>query len=384
MDRPAESTRPGLILLCGSGGVGKTTIAASLALYGALSGGNILAFTIDPARRLADALGLKPSGGEIQDVPLGKTRSHGQLRTAMLDVEQAVEEMVDRYCDSPSTARKIKSNRIFRTAVDAMTGAEEYIALGKVLQILIDEDIDYLVVDTAPTHYALNFFHGPEKLISALDPDRIRRIIQPLLKIRDSGQFNPGTRIGVLLNQIIESILGVGLLHELGDLAGSLETMFEGFRDRVYQIHRILRDTRRTAIVGVSSPDIGPLEDMVEIVNSLDKSGMKIQGIILNRVIRLNGKLQIGNIPDSSEEPDDPVTDPRIADIVRLSKRACQELQIRSSFERKRIDDVLSRLPGTIPVVELPLQAGEIRSLNDLKVFHPDIGRLADRLLRMK
>ncbi|MCD4655732.1 hypothetical protein K8T06_17555, partial [bacterium] len=185
---------PHLLILSGIGGVGKTTLSASLGLSGALQGKQTMTVTIDPARRLADTLGFQISGDKPQVIPMASLTStpnnNGSFKAVMLNLDTVAEELVRRYAKSTDEADRIITNPIFRIAMKQMAGAEEFLALGKLYQLLSDEPLDLLVVDTAPSTHAHDFFQGPDQLLKILDPKTMKRIKSPIKRFAVSRKIS--------------------------------------------------------------------------------------------------------------------------------------------------------------------------------------------------
>jgi anion-transporting ArsA/GET3 family ATPase len=372
--------KPHLIMFCGSGGVGKTSIAASLAYLGALSGRSMIGFTVDPARRLKDALGIRSEVNDLQLVfPLEEEKAQGSLRIAMLDTEKAADELVDRYCSSAETAQSIKASRIFRSAINGMIGSEEYIALGKVFQMVTDLDMDFLVVDTAPTKYALNFIEGPDRLLKVLDPAVLSPVISPLLKFKILGSLSPQSKVGSILNQIVQSILGIGLIQEISDLATALSSMFVGFRTRVYEMHKILRDPDAVSIIIIANPESNSLKEATQIANALSASGIQIKAIIVNQ-IRAPYLLNFDQIEKTAILEDAKQLSPShiqtCSDLVQFTLDYKNRLQM----ESKIISDFRQSLNQQSLFVRIPFFPDEFHTLDKLKMLHPYLDELWKKL----
>ncbi|HPQ39948.1 MAG TPA: ArsA-related P-loop ATPase [bacterium] len=374
MDKPVGT--PKILLLCGCGGVGKTSIAAAMAFLCALHGKNTLAFTVDPARRLADTLGMRLDQSLPEIIPLGafETDRTGVFSALMFNVDHAAKELVMRYADSRDRAQKIMDNPVFRLAVRQITGTEEYLALGKLFQVLTDWPSDLIVVDTAPSRHALDFLKGPENLLKILDPAAMKRLKSPVKRFIANGKIT-GAGPGSILGRIALRIAGGDTVDAAVDLASHLSTMYSGFKDRVHHLHQILRDPNQTRILLVTTPSPTALADAGTIHGELLDAGYRPEAVVFNRVTpyllkdsqsgtALREPLDVS--PRSSKPP------PQNLDrLIREMPEFIRTYRTRVDNEIIQMNRFLRRLPGTIPNIRIPLLPGDINSLNDLSLLHP-------------
>jgi anion-transporting ArsA/GET3 family ATPase len=276
------------ILVCvGAGGVGKTTVAAALGLEAARRGRRAVVITIDPARRLADALGL----GELDNEPrpiapalleeLG-VRGGGSLSAMMLDMKRTFDDLVVRFAPDPATRERILANPIYQHVSDALAGSAEYSAMEKVHELAEREAFDLVVVDTPPSQHALDFLEAPERLLEFLDSRVVQMLVHPA--------FAAG-RLGLRIFQrgvervlhLIERVSGVGFLQDLSDFLLAFEGMSEGFRERARAVRARLLGPE-SAFVLVAGPGAGSLYDALRFIDRLDGTGAPIAGVVLNRL----------------------------------------------------------------------------------------------------
>ncbi len=274
-----------MILFCGSGGVGKTTLAASMAMSRAIQGKNVLALTIDPSRRLADAFNLKIFGNEIHrfDPQAIEESMSGVLRISMIDMHDAADRLIDRYSPSSEIAERIKANRIFRAGISTMSGIEEYISLGRVYELYQNEDFDELIIDTPPTHYALNFFKTPEQLLKILNPSNIQKIMNPLNRHKKDGTLPGSFRSPYRLGKFFRILGGDTIIRDFSEFADDLQLFFEKFRERVHHMHAVLLNPDITSIVLVSRPDYRAFSETETVFRSLQASGISVRSLIINQ-----------------------------------------------------------------------------------------------------
>ncbi len=373
--------QPHLILLCGSGGVGKTSMAASLALQGAMLGRDVMAFTIDPARRLADALGIELHGTDVSEIqPAESFPVHGRFRASMLDLHGTASELIRRYCSSPAMADAIISNPLFRTAVASMAGAEEFIALGNVFQLLADGDMEFLIVDTAPSHHALQFFTAPDRLIQVLNPAILHRIYQPLNRFRLTGSLTSRTPIAPLLNQMIRVLFGLEIVQNLSDLATHLKSLLDDFRHRVESIRSLLRDPDRTSCIIVTTPDYRSIRETESMIDQIATEQIHPMALIVNRIFPFTGtgrEPDIGMIRSMSSAQELTSIQKRI--LTKISNLE-QEWLKRAQIQQQFIDRILNRHPEIPHLIRIPLRALDISSLSDLVCFHNELEPLSRKL----
>ena len=264
-----------IIICCGSGGVGKTTTAAALAVEAASRGRDACVVTIDPARRLANALGLdaltnRPSPIE-GDWP-------GRLHALMLDPKATFDDLVTRYADSEEQAERIRHNRIYRNLTSSLSGTQEYMAAEKLYELTEEGDFDVVVVDTPPTRNALDFLDAPGRLTRFLE----NRVFQVLMKPTRAGLRFMGVAAHALL-RTISQVAGADIVSDAVAFFQAFEGMEEGFRLRAGRVRELLGQPS-TAFVLVASPRADSVEEAVHFADKLRETGMSVSALVVNRV----------------------------------------------------------------------------------------------------
>jgi len=285
---PRETFGERRIVVCvGCGGVGKTTIAAATALAAARAGRRTLVLTIDPARRLADALGLDELGNEPQPLSREALRAlgvpeGGSLSALMLDMKRTFDELVERFAEDAESRDRILSNRIYQHVSDALAGSVEYSAMEKVYQLAQEPDYDLIVVDTPPAQHALDFLEAPQRLLEFLDSRLVQLLIHPAFAAGRFGLrlFQRGTR---RVLQLIERVTGVGFLEDVSEFLLAFEGMSEGFRQRATQVNRLLSGPE-SAFVLVAGPERESVMQSQQFLDRLEGFGVRLAGLIANRV----------------------------------------------------------------------------------------------------
>ncbi len=274
-----------IVVCCGSGGVGKTTTAAALALRAADSGRRVCVLTIDPARRLAQSLGLVELDNTPRPVAGLDESAGGHLDAMMLDMKRTFDEVVLAHA-SPDHAAQILANPFYQAVSSSFAGTQEYMAMEKLGQLRAQADRDgrwdLVVVDTPPSRSALDFLDAPKRLGSFLDGRFIRLISAPA-KVGGRGALRL-VNVGIgLVSKTLTTVLGGEMLRDVQTFVNALDTMFGGFRDRADQTYALLKDGG-TAFVVVAAPERDALREASYFVARLDSDGMPLAGVVVNRL----------------------------------------------------------------------------------------------------
>src|SRR6266568_4899031 len=276
------------IAVCvGSGGVGKTTVAAALGLSRALAGEKVLVCTIDPARRLANALGLAALGNVESRVPehkLGEAglEMKGQLYAMMLDVKRTWDDLVARHAPDRQRQERILRNRIYQQLSGALAGSQEYMAMEKLYELATERDYDLIVLDTPPTAHALDFLDAPDRVLDFLGNETARTLLAPAMSAGKIGLrlFHLG---GTYIAKTIARFTGAEVLSDLAEFMGSFQGMYEGFKARAGVV-RALFAQPEVGFVLVSSASPRSVDEALFFHERLRKEGMPVAGVVANRV----------------------------------------------------------------------------------------------------
>lgn len=278
-----------VILCVGSGGVGKTTTTAALGLAAARRGKKVLCLTIDPARRLANSLGLEAMKGEAQvveprrfveaglDVP-------GTLTVMMLDTKRTFDDLVHRYASSPEARDRILSNKLYQYVSTSLAGTHEYMAMEKLHAVRSEGHYDLILLDTPPTANALDFLDAPERLVGALDSAAMRWFIEVF---QDTGRisFNLVAKSAAVVLKGIGKLTGGGFLEQVAQFVTELNDLFGGFKERAAEVARTLR-APDVAYVLVTSPSPMAIQEVLFFADRLREQGMPQDAFVVNRVHR--------------------------------------------------------------------------------------------------
>jgi len=276
-----------VIVCVGCGGAGKTTIAAALALEAARRGRKVLVLTIDPARRLADAMGIESLGNRPQAIPrealdaLGARRP-GQLSAMMLDMKRTFDDLVERFAESEEIRDRILENAIYQNVSNALAGSVEYSAMEKVFEVYEGGEFDLIVVDTPPAQHALDFLEAPQRMLEFLDSRLVKMLIHPAFKAGRFG-FRLFHRATQRVLHVLERVTGIGFLEDLSEFLIAFDAMSEGFRDRAHRVRSLLLGSASTFVL-VSGPGHVAARHATDFLDRLERYGVSLAGVLVNRV----------------------------------------------------------------------------------------------------
>jgi anion-transporting ArsA/GET3 family ATPase len=364
--RPLEDRK--IICCVGSGGVGKTTTAAALALRAAMEGKRALVLTIDPARRLANSLGLQELGNaETRIDPAhfaeAKLSPRGEMWAMMLDLKRAWDELVRRDARSPEQAEAILGNKIYQTLSTAMAGSLEYIAMEKVYELYSSGRFDVIVLDTPPTSSALDFLHAPDRVLDVLDNNAMRLVLGPMLKAGRLGLRMLVKPSGLVLRTLAR-FTGSDFLGDLAQFMVAFEGMYEGFKDRASQVKALL-SSNRTAFVLVTSPNPLITEEALFFHRALEEAGIRTAAVVVNRVQR-DPRRHGG--PDNLPAMKEAMHLAQIKDTDHLAERLCETLTeqaILADLDRREVERLRLTLNG-VPLFTVPRLRRDVHDLAGL------------------
>lgn len=363
VDRLLDDLDTHIIVCCGSGGVGKTTTSAALALRAAERGRKVVVLTIDPARRLAQSMGIERLDNTPRQVPgIGP----GRLDAMMLDMKRTFDEVVESQA-SPEKAQQILNNQFYIALSSSFAGTQEYMAMEKLGQLYRDAfahnggngDYDLIVVDTPPSRSALDFLDAPERLSSFLDGRFLRLMLAPAkgpVRLMSAG-------INIVTNAL-KKVLGGQMLTDLQTFVTALDTVFGGFRQRAQETYALLQ-ADETAFLVIAAPEPDALREAAYFVERLSGDRMPLQGLVVNRAtLPDDASLTAAAAGAASERlPDAPLT----AGLLRLhADRALlveRQHQLRERFAVAH---------PQVPTAVVPALPGDVHDLDGLR----EIGRL--------
>lgn len=282
-------THKRVLVTCGAGGVGKTTTAAALALAGARMGKRVLCLTIDPARRLAQSLGLEQIPGEATRIDPEHFRRcglevSGSLTAMMLDTKRTFDELVQKRSSSPEQAERLLKNKLYRYVSGSLAGTQEYMAMEKLAEVQGDPNYDLIVLDTPPTANALDFLSAPERMTEALDSAAIRWFVEAFQGGK-SFSLNLLAKGAQAVLRGLGKITGGEFLQDMAEFVAELNDLFGGFHERATTVQAALRG-EHIAFVVVAAPSTPSLEEAAFFIDKLRAADMPLGAMVVNRVRR--------------------------------------------------------------------------------------------------
>lgn len=356
-----------VVVCVGCGGVGKTTTAASLAVSAAMAGRRVLCLTIDPAKRLANSLGLAEMTTEEQEVPAelfaeNGLELRGSLSAMMLDTKRTFDDLVTRYASNPEVAQRILNNKVYQYLSTSLAGTQEYMAMEKLHSVRDDSRYDLIVLDTPPTSNALDFLDAPERMAGLVDSPAMRWLIQAF---EGAGKFSfnlIGKGAAYLLRGL-SRFTGTGFLEVLAQFVADFNDLFGGFRERATQVAEALRSPE-VAFVIVTSPNPLAMEEAVFFARRLEEAGMRRDAFVINGIRPLFAE------PTATDEELRAEIAPHLPDSIDPA-RAVARL-------RRALDDARMRaLADRIEADRLRKRAGEGHRFVEVPFFEEDVHDLA-------
>ena len=351
-----------VVVTCGSGGVGKTTTAAAMAMLGAEAGRRTVVLTIDPARRLAQSMGLT----ELDNTPREVVGRPG-LFAMMLDMKRTFDDVVLEH-STPDRAEQIFANPFYQSLSTSFAGTQEYMAMEKLGQLVSAGEWDLIVVDTPPSRSALDFLDAPNRLGRFLDGRMIRVLTAPARAGGKAYLKVVTVSVGVLA-RVFTKVLGGELLRDLSSFVSALESMFGGFRERAQHTYELLKEPG-TAFVVVATPEPDALREASFFVERLSDERMPLAGLVVNRVHGTalgDHPLPAARAEAAAEalaaKPDDPAT--RLAEAAL---RVHAELAASAEHDVRMIRRFAAAHPG-VPMVSVAALPADVHDLDGLRAI---------------
>jgi anion-transporting ArsA/GET3 family ATPase len=334
-----------IVICAGPGGVGKTTTAAAVAMGLAERGLKVAVVTIDPARRLADSLGLEELGNEPALVDPGRFAAQGidlrgELWAMMLDAKRTFDELIERLAPDARTRDEVFANRIYQQLSSAVAGSQEFTAIAKLYELDQEGGYDVVVLDTPPSRNALDFLDAPGRLTGFFQGRAIRIFLRP------AGLLGRGSG---LVFGLLRRVTGVDLLDDLSVFFRSLGGMIDGFSERARRVGALLSDPATTFLI-VAAPRHDPVEEAIFFHRKLRDAGMPFGGLVVNRVHHA----PVAAVPET--------LGPTLGARVAETARELTALAERDAFNVAR----LRRELGDPPALEVPELDGDVHDVEGL------------------
>jgi anion-transporting ArsA/GET3 family ATPase len=358
-----------VLIAVGAGGVGKTTTAAALGVAAASRGRRVLCLTIDPARRLAEALGLERMSSEEQMVgpelfAAAGIPMTGSLTAMMLDTKRTFDDLIIKYSSSSARAQKLLGNKLYKYVSTSLAGTQEYMAMEKLVSVKEDPRFDLIILDTPPTANALDFLDAPLRLVEALDSSTMRWFVQAF---ESTGKLslNLLARSAALVLRGLGRITGGGFLAEMAEFIAELNDLFGGIKQRAQVVEAALRGPE-VSFVLVTSPAPMSINEVLFFSDRLEEAQMARGAFVINRLRRPPPG------PAAPPTPDDAARAAR-AHGLKLSDDAPPRLvqAYADAVRLAALDDLHvhgldAHAKGRVPIVRVPELTGDVRDLRTL------------------
>ena len=369
IDRIIDDRRTRIIVCCGSGGVGKTTTAAAIGLRAAERGRQVCVLTVDPARRLAQSMGLTTLDNTPRLVDGIDDDAGGSLHAMMLDMKRTFDEIVEAHAD-PARAAQILANPFYQSLSSSFSGTQEYMAMEKLGQLRRSDNWDLIVVDTPPSRSALDFLDAPERLGRFLDGRLIKVLIAPAKASRPFGRvLNAGLSV---MTGALTRVLGAQVLRDAQTFITAFDTMFGGFRERAEATYKLLQ-APGTSFLVIAMPEPDALREASYFVERLAEERMPLAGLVLNRVhnagvIRLSAahSFSAAETLEAMQNGDATAASSASYLVAAAALRLHAERMNLGERERRVAGSFMSTHPA-VPVLEVPALPEDVHDLVGLR-----------------
>jgi anion-transporting ArsA/GET3 family ATPase len=366
-----------VLVVVGAGGVGKTTTAAALAIGAARQGRRVLCLTIDPAKRLAEALGLERISDDEQPISpdlfaRAEISMRGSLTAMMLDPSATFDELVMRYSPTPERAKRLLDNRLYQYVSRSLGGTQEYMAMEKLVAVQKDPRFDLVILDTPPTANALDFLDAPDRLVEALDSPAIRWFSEAF---QSTGKLslNLLARSAAVVLRGLGRITGGGFLKAMAEFITELNDLFGGFRERAKIVEASLRSPE-VSFVLTTSPAPMSIQEVLFFSDRLEESHMPRGAFEVNR-FRLPPPAS--DAPPSERDAADAIVARGLAlgdDAPARLLRAHSDAVLLAALDATHVVELGERARGKVPIVRIPELPSDVHDLKSL-------GQLSDMLM---
>lgn len=361
-----------LVVCCGSGGVGKTTTSAAIALKAAASGKKTLVITIDPAKRLAQSLGLSQLDNEERMVPREHLKQSGldpnmQLYATMLDTAASLDSLIKRISANEEQARQILNNKIYRQFTNAIAGSQEYVAMERLFELMNNKNYDLIVLDTPPTKNALDFLNAPNRLASFLDDGIVKWFVKPQSRGLKARLFQKG---GEVVFKLLGLLAGRTFVQNLMEFFQAFNGLYGGFKDRAEKVSCLLRNDK-TVFVLVTSAERNALTEAVFFHDKLISNGIPLQSVIVNRAFspfETKG-LDLVMLKDLLTKNVSKISKRKTDEIKKFTEKLLQITSLTDKLNNIAFDNIerlKKNLQSANQILCIPIFAEEIHDMNGL------------------
>lgn len=353
-----------LLLVCGSGGVGKTTLSAAIAMKAAIDGRKTVVLTIDPAKRLATSLGIGSLSYDPKRVPASLMKEFtggkdAEFYAMMLDTKSTFDRIVSKYAPNKEVEKKILNNKLYQHLSSMIAGSQEYMAMEKLYEVVSEDKFDLVVIDTPPTVHAIDFLDAPDRMVNALTNSMVHILLKPAMMMGKSGfkLFEKGSQ---MVLKVFDRITGFAVLQDISELLSAFRELLAGFTQRAAQVKTILEDSQTSFIMVAACEDKSVSE--VEIFrDKLRSLKLPMEGILVNRVHPYTAVSK-----QASEENEAELVKALGANLTEKVLANFEYYQKRAKRDRKYLDRFKDLLEKGQFLKTIPLFSGDVHDLEGL------------------
>lgn len=367
--KPLDLLQKKLIICVGAGGVGKTSMAATLGVQAALRGKKVLVLTIDPAKRLANSLGLQEFGNEAKKIDISSIQSknkEGELWAMMLDGKHTFHELIDRVTLDEENKKSIYANNIYQSIADTIVGNQEYMATEKLYDVVQSQKYDLIILDTPPVKNALDFLESPGRMARFVDKRIMKWFLHPPTEKRLIGRLLSGTS-GALF-RLLGHVFGKEFLEDIAIFFDHFKELYEGFQERHQAVEKLFRD-KDTSFLIVAAPTEPAIEVADFFVEELKKRNMPLVGMIANQCHFLSGDHE--QFPKGfveAIEKEGSIISENVASVFQARlKMAMKRMDMLHAFEEKLIQKIEKKMNQRQFTQRVPRLSEEVHDLFALR-----------------
>lgn len=348
-----------VVICCGSGGVGKTTTSAAIGMMAASRGLKTIVLTIDPAKRLANSLGIKDIDYREREIPPEEFARlqiplKGSLTAMMMDTKRTFDALIRRYASSPDKAQAILENKLYQHLSNMMAGSQEYMAMEKLYEMVQDRDYDLIVLDTPPSRHALDFLEAPEKMRNMIGDSVMKLFLKPSLFVSRAGFKLLDNTMRRIMNSF-DKVAGFDFLQDISAMLVTTSGLLEGFQERAEKVQKLLHDPK-TSFLLIASPQPIPLREADYFYKKINEFKLPFSGFIFNRV---------EEEPEGLEDLPKGLTPPATDDLQEV-KRLFKKLKERDHRLLKSFQKNLKREKDSIFFCKVPQLNQDVHDLKTL------------------
>jgi anion-transporting ArsA/GET3 family ATPase len=346
-----------VLICCGSGGVGKTTTSAALAIRLAQGGARVAVLTIDPARRLADSLSVGEIGNTAFAVPLQGLPPGGSLHAMMLDSKRTFDDVVERFAGGEDARDRILRNHYYRFVSTRLAGSHEYMAMEKLYELSTSGAYDFVVLDTPPSRHALDFLAAPEKMTNLMDEGVMRWLVLPASR----GGWRMIEKGSEILAKVLRSMLGERTITDIAEFFSAFQSLWDGFRQRSVDVRALLR-APGTRFLLVTTPAPGARAEALHFLDVLQRGQMPFGGFLVNRCAtapRAVDPPAFGPRPDHVAPRDWDALVHALQDVPDRRRRLV-------AAQDAALQELRAHAPGGAPIWRIPDMDEEVHDLTGL------------------